>query len=93
MAFVPFVSSWAFVPFVSRVSVKRMGDLGRVLMIAGGVLLVLGALFSLGGRIPWLGRLPGDIVVERPGFRFFLPVTTMIIVSILLSLILWLFRN
>ncbi|PZN27007.1 MAG: DUF2905 domain-containing protein, partial [Proteobacteria bacterium] len=47
---------------------------------------------------PWLsklplGRLPGDIVIDRPGFKFFFPVTTMIIVSVVLSVILWLFRR
>jgi hypothetical protein len=43
-------------------------------------------------RLP-LGRLPGDIVVDRPGVRFFLPLTTMILVSLLLSLVLWLLRR
>jgi hypothetical protein len=63
------------------------------------ILIILGVLTALIGLAwPWLsklplGKLPGDIVVDRPGFRFFLPVTTMIIVSIVLSLILWLFRR
>ena len=62
-------------------------------MILGGVLLVLGALFSLGGRLPWLGRLPGDIVVERENFRFYFPLGTSIVISILLSLLVSLFRR
>jgi membrane protein implicated in regulation of membrane protease activity len=70
-----------------------MGDLGRVLMIAGGVLLLLGAIFTLGGRLPWLGRLPGDIVVERENFRFYFPLATSIIVSIILSLLAAWFRR
>ena len=70
-----------------------MGDLGRLLMIAGCVLLLLGALFSLGGRLPWLGRLPGDIVVERENFRFYFPLATSIIISIILSLLAALFRR
>jgi membrane protein implicated in regulation of membrane protease activity len=70
-----------------------MGDLGRVLMVAGGVLLVLGALFTLGGRIPWLGRLPGDIAIERDNFRFYFPLGTSILISVLLSLVAWLFRR
>jgi Protein of unknown function (DUF2905) len=63
------------------------------------ILIILGVLTALIGLAwPWLsklplGRLPGDIVVDRPGFRFFLPVTTMIIVSIVLSLILWILRR
>jgi hypothetical protein len=70
-----------------------MGDLGRMLMIAGGVLLFLGALFSLGGRVPWLGRLPGDIVIERESFRLYFPVATSILLSLLLSLVAWLLRR
>jgi hypothetical protein len=70
-----------------------MGDLGRMLMIAGGVLLLLGALFTLGGRLPWLGRLPGDIVVERENFRFYFPLATSIVISIILSLLAALFRR
>ena len=70
-----------------------MGDLGRMLMIAGGVLLALGALFTVGGRIPWLGRLPGDIAIERESFRFYFPLGTSILLSILLSLVAWLFRR
>ena len=70
-----------------------MGELGRMVMIAGAVLLVVGALLSLGGRVPWLGRLPGDIVVERENFRFYFPLATSIIISIILSLVAALFRR
>jgi hypothetical protein len=63
------------------------------------LLIVLGSLLVLAGIAwPWLrqlplGRLPGDVVVDRPGFRFFFPLTTMIVVSLLVSLILWLLRR
>ena len=70
-----------------------MGDLGRMLMIAGGVLLFLGALFSRGGRVPWLGRPPGDIVIERESFRLYFLVATSILLSLLLSLVAWLLRR
>jgi hypothetical protein len=62
-------------------------------------LVVLGALLVVAGLAwPWLRRLPlfhlpGDVVIDRPGFRLFLPFTTMIIVSVVLTLILWLFRR
>lgn len=62
-------------------------------------LLVLGVLFVLAALLwPWLaklpfGRLPGDIVIERPGLRVYIPVTSMILVSAVLSLILWLWRR
>ena len=62
-------------------------------MITGGALLLLGAMLSLGGRVPWLGRLPGDIVIERDNFRLYFPITTSILVSIIISLIAAAFRR
>jgi len=62
-------------------------------MIAGAAMLILGALFTLGARLPWLGRLPGDIVIERPNFRFYFPIATSIVISIILSLIAAAFRR
>lgn len=62
-------------------------------MIAGAALLLLGTLFSIGGRVPWLGRLPGDIVIERENFRFYFPLATSILISVLLSLVAWFFRR
>ena len=70
-----------------------MGDLGRTLMLLGGVLLVVGALLSFTGRLPWVGRLPGDVSIERENFRFYFPLATSIVISIILSLLVWLFRR
>jgi membrane protein implicated in regulation of membrane protease activity len=70
-----------------------MADLGRTLMLLGGALLVMGALLSFGGHLPWVGRLPGDISIERENFRFYFPLATSIVVSIILSLLVWLFRR
>ena len=70
-----------------------MTNVGRLLMFAGAALLILGALFTLGARLPWLGRLPGDIVIERPNFRFYFPITTSIVISVILSLIAAAFRR
>ena len=64
----------------------------RTLIVLGLVVVAIGVFWPWLSKLP-LGRLPGDIVVDRPGFRFFLPVTTMIIVSLLLSLIAWLLRK
>jgi hypothetical protein len=64
----------------------------RTLIILGTVIVLIGIAWPLISRLR-PGRLPGDIVVDRPGFRFFMPITTMIIVSIVLSLALWLFRK
>ncbi len=62
-------------------------------------LIVLGTIFIVAGLLwPWLRRmhlfrLPGDIVIDRPSFKFFFPITTMLIVSAVLSLLAWLFRR
>jgi len=62
--------------------------LGRTLIWIGGGLLALGLLFVLIGRIPGLGRLPGDIVIKRENVTIFIPLGTMIVVSIVLSVLL-----
>lgn len=70
-----------------------MADLGKMLLLLGAVLLVIGALLTWAGKIPWLGRLPGDIYIEREHFRFYFPLATSILLSVLLTLLLWLFRR
>jgi membrane protein implicated in regulation of membrane protease activity len=65
-----------------------MTRIGTWLIIGGIVLLVLGVLAN-SGLLSWFGRLPGDIRVEREGMRFYFPITTMIVISIGLSLILF----
>jgi len=62
----------------------------KTLIIIGIVILALGLLWPWLGKLP-LGRLPGDIVIDRPGLKMYLPITTMILVSLLLSAIFWLF--
>ena len=70
-----------------------MSGLGKALILAGLVFLAAGGLVVLAGKIPFLGRLPGDIVVERPGFRFYFPLGTSVLLSLLLSLLLWLLNR
>lgn len=70
-----------------------VGGLGKLLIVAGIVLVVAGVLLTLGGRIPWLGRLPGDIVIRRDNFTFYFPLATSILISIAISLVLWLLRR
>jgi hypothetical protein len=70
-----------------------MPGLGRTLIIVGLAIVVLGVVVSLAGRLPWLGRLPGDIYVKRENFTFYFPLATSIILSLVLSLILWLLRK
>jgi hypothetical protein len=64
-----------------------------MLIVAGLVLAAVGALLLLSGKIPWLGRLPGDILVRREKFTFYFPLATSLLISLILSLILWLFRK
>ena len=64
----------------------------KFLIIAGLLLLLVGLLWPWLGKLP-LGRLPGDIVVERGGFRFYFPVTTAVLLSLVASLLYWLFRR
>ena len=64
--------------------------LGKLLILVGGILIIIGTIMVFAGKIPWLGRLPGDIYVERPNFTFFFPLTTSILVSVILSLVLYL---
>jgi hypothetical protein len=64
----------------------------RALIVAGILILVVGLLWPWVSQLP-IGRLPGDIVVSKPGFRFYFPITTMILASIVVSAILWFFRH
>ena len=66
---------------------------GRLLIILGVVLILAGLLLTYGGRIPWLGKLPGDIRIERENVSFYFPLATSVLVSLLFSLLLWLFRR
>jgi hypothetical protein len=64
----------------------------RLLIILGVAIALIGVLWPWLRRLP-LFRLPGDIVIDRPGFKFFFPITTMILISVVISLIAWLMRR
>jgi hypothetical protein len=64
----------------------------RPLIVIGIVILLIGLFWPWLGKIPF-GRLPGDIVIDRPQFKFYFPITTMVFISLVLSLLLWLFRK
>lgn len=70
-----------------------MQDLGRPLIVVGAVLMVAGLLLTFGPRIPFLGRLPGDIVWRRGNSTVYFPIVTCIVVSLLLTLLFSLFRR
>lgn len=66
---------------------------GKYLVIAGVLFIVLGSIFLLAGKIPFIGRLPGDILVRRENFTFYFPITTCILASIILSLLFLFFKR
>jgi uncharacterized protein HemY len=70
-----------------------MFDLGKALILLGLFLAFLGLVLTLGAKIPWLGQLPGDIVIRRGNFTFYFPLATSVIVSVILTLVLYFFRR
>ena len=62
-------------------------SIGKSLIFFGIVLIVIGSLFVLFGKVPWFGRLPGDIVIKREGLTVYFPVATMLLLSLLLTIL------
>ncbi|MFH1825774.1 MAG: DUF2905 domain-containing protein [bacterium] len=62
-------------------------SLGRMILYIGVILVLIGGFFILMGKVPWFGRLPGDIVYRREGLTIFVPITTMILVSLVLTVL------
>lgn len=76
-----------------HISSMPMSYFGNILIFFGVTLVLLGIIFSLGANIPFLGRLPGDIYIDREKFTLYFPLATSILLSIILSMILSLFRK
>ncbi len=70
-----------------------MAGLGKTLIVFGIILVVAGVLFSLSGKLPWIGHLPGDIHIQRGRFSFYFPLTTCIVISVVISLVAYLFKR
>lgn len=70
-----------------------MSGLGKMLIVFGVIMAAVGVVLLLAPKIPWLGKLPGDITYRGERFTFYFPLATCILISILLSLILYLFRR
>ena len=70
-----------------------MAPIGKILIVTGLALAGLGVLFLVGEKLGWVGRLPGDFVFRRGNATFYFPLATCLIVSAILSLLLWLFRK
>lgn len=65
-----------------------MNEIGRLLMITGAGIFLVGLLIVVGGRFAWFGQLPGDIIVKRDSVTLFAPIGSMIVISILLTIVL-----
>jgi hypothetical protein len=69
---------------------EGFSSFGKILIIIGVVIVIVGAVLVFGAKIPWLGRLPGDFSYKGKNFTFYFPLGTSILISIVLTLILWL---
>ena len=68
-------------------------EIGKILIVSGLVLLCIGLFISFGGKFNFLGKLPGDIHIERDNFSFYFPLGTCLLISLLLSLAFWFFKR
>ena len=69
------------------------GPLGKMLILLGVFIILIGFLLLIGEKIPWIGRLPGDIIIRKKNFTFYFPIVTSILISIILTLLFTLFRK
>lgn len=69
------------------------GALGKMLILLGVFIILIGFLLLVGEKIPWVGRLPGDIIIRKKNFTFYFPIVTSIIISIILTLLFTLLRK
>jgi len=65
-----------------------LDDIGRTLFVVGVLIAIVGGLVLIAGQLPWLGRLPGDISVERDNFRLYVPLATCLLLSLILTVVL-----
>jgi Protein of unknown function (DUF2905) len=70
-----------------------MSEMGKWLIVLGLLIAAAGVILSFSGKIPWIGKLPGDIYLKRENFSFYFPLTTCIIISAISSFLFWLFRR
>lgn len=73
--------------------IPEFEQLGKILIFLGIVIVLVGVLFFFGDRIPFIGRLPGDIYIKKKNFTFYFPIVSSIIISLIISLIIYLFRR
>jgi uncharacterized membrane protein YvlD (DUF360 family) len=68
-------------------------DIGKTLILLGLFLVIIGGVVMAAGKIPWLGRLPGDVMIKKQNFTFYFPLTTSILLSLVISLLLFLLNR
>jgi hypothetical protein len=68
-------------------------DLGRTVIVIGIVIVVVGSILWFFGKLPFLGKLPGDIMIKKDNFSFYFPITTAVLISVILSIIITLVSN
>lgn len=68
---------------------ESLSPLGKMLIVLGAILIVIGVLFLFGDKIPFLGKLPGDITIKKKNFTIYIPIATSILLSLLLTLIMY----
>jgi hypothetical protein len=64
-----------------------MTEIGKILLIAGGIIIAVGLLLTFSNHIPFIGKLPGDIVIKKENFTFYFPLVTFLLISIILTVI------
>ncbi len=69
------------------------GALGKLFILLGVFIILVGVFLLVGEKIPWLGRLPGDIIIRKKSFTFYFPIVTSILISIILTLLFMFFRK
>ncbi len=70
-----------------------MTGIGKTLIIFGAILIILGLIFLIAPKIPYIGKLPGDIVIKREKFTVYFPLASCLLISLLISLFFWIFRS
>jgi uncharacterized membrane protein YidH (DUF202 family) len=70
-----------------------LGAFGKMLILLGIFIILVGLLLMAGDKIPWLGKLPGDIIIRKKNFTFYFPLATCILISLILTLVFTLFRK
>jgi hypothetical protein len=65
----------------------NMEGLGKILLVVGGIIVILGLILVFSGHIPFIGKLPGDIFVKKDGFSFYFPIVTLLILSVVITIV------